>query len=102
MRPMRQASAQPAPVGRLADITETDVIQAELAGLEQGLLQLRLQQQEADATLRQANDSIQQQVGAIATLQRVLQTLQGRAEERQKAQGQMPDPIATLAAEPVE
>ena len=101
-RPMRQASTQPTPADRLADMTETDVIQAELAGLEQGLLQLRLQQQEADAALRQANDSIQQQIGAIATLQRVLQTLQGQAAERQKVQGQVPDPTATLAAEPVE
>ena len=84
MRPMRQASTQPAPAGRLADMTETDVVQAELAGLEQGLLQLRLQQQAADAALRQTNDSIQQQIGAIATLQRVLQTLQERLAERRR------------------
>ena len=81
-RPMRQPSTQTAPVGRQADMTETDVIQAELAGLKQGLLQLRLQQQEADAALRQVNDSIQQQIGAIATLQRVLQTLQERSVEQ--------------------
>ena len=93
-RPMRQASTQPTPADRLADMTETDVIQAELAGLEQGLLQLRLQQQEADAALRQANDSIQQQIGAIATLQRVLQTLQERSVEQRAT--------TTEAAAPVE
>ena len=45
---------------------------AELAGLEQGLLQLRLQQQEVDAQLRQINDSMQQQIGGIETLRRIL------------------------------
>lgn len=48
---------------------------AELAGLEQGMLQLRLQQQEVDAHLRQINDAIQQQAGGIAALQRVLARL---------------------------
>ena len=48
---------------------------AELAALEQGMLQLRLQQQEADAHLRQINDAIQQQAGGIAALQRVLARL---------------------------
>ena len=57
------------------------MIQSEIAGLEQGMLQLRLQQQEADATLRQINDAIQQQAGALATLQRVAARLQ-QAEEK--------------------
>ncbi len=52
------------------------MIQAEITGLEQGMLQLRLQQQEADAHLRQISDAMQQQAGALATLQRVAARLQ--------------------------
>ena len=76
-------STQPAaPAGtRLADMTELDVIQAELAGLEQGMLQLRLQQQEAAQALEQINNAIQQQAGAITAVQRLAQTMQQRATE---------------------
>lgn len=79
------ASTQPAPAGRLADMTETDVIEAEIASLEQGMLQLRLQQQEAAAQLQQIDNAIQQQAGAIAVMQRLAQTMQTRAAERQRA-----------------
>lgn len=79
-------STQPATVGTpLAAMTEMDVIQAELAGLEQGMLQLRLQQQEAAQALEQINNAIQQQAGAITAMQRLAQTMQQRAAERSKA-----------------
>lgn len=93
------SSTQPAPAGRLADMAEIDVIEAEIAGLEQGMLQLRLQQQEATARLEQIDNAIQQQIGAIAVLQRLAQTMQARAKEQHAAQL---DSTATLAAEPVE
>ena len=82
-------------------MNEIDVIQTEIASLEQGMLQLRLQQQEAAARLQQIDNAIQQQIGAISGAQRLAQTMQARAAERQKAV-QVPDPTATLAAEPVE
>ena len=86
MRQYVADSTQPAPAGTpLADMTEQDVIQAELAGLEQGMLQLRLQQQEAAQRLEQIDNAIQQQAGAIAAMQRLAQTLAQRAAERQKA-----------------
>ena len=65
-------------------MSAVDMIQAEIAGLEQGMLQLRLQQQEADAHLRQISDAMQQQAGALATLQRVAARLQ-QAEEKPAA-----------------
>ena len=80
-------------------MTELDVIQAELAGLEQGMLQLRLQQQEAAQALEQINNAIQQQAGAITAMQRLAQTMQQRAAERKKAAEAVPDPTATLAGE---
>ncbi len=96
-------STQPAPAGTpLADMTETDVIEAELASLEQGMLQLRLQQQEAQAALAEINGAVQQQAGAIAGAKRLLQTMQQRAAERKRAAEQVPDKAATLAAEAVE
>ena len=79
------ASTQPASAGRLGDMTEVDVIEAEIASLEQGMLQLRLQQQEAAAQLQQIDNAIQQQAGAIAVMQRLAQTMQARAKERQRA-----------------
>lgn len=97
LRPQRQPaqpSTQPAAPGRLADMTETDVIEAELAGLEQGMLQLRLQQQEAAASLEQINNAIQQQAGAIAAMQRLAQTMQARAAERRRT-----DEVAVEAVE---
>ena len=75
-------STQPTPAGMLADMTEQDVIQAELAGLEQGMLQLRLQQQEAAQNLERINNAIQQQAGAIAAMQRLAQTMAQRTAER--------------------
>lgn len=78
------SSTQPAAPGRLVDMTEQDVIQAELAGLEQGMLQLRLQQQEAAQALEQINNAIQQQAGAITAMQRLAQTMQQRAAERRR------------------
>ena len=63
-------------------MTEQDVIQAELAGLEQGMLQLRLQQQEAAQNLERINNAIQQQAGAITAMQRLAQTMAQRAAER--------------------
>lgn len=65
-------------------MSAVDMIQAEIAGLEQGMLQLRLQQQEADAHLRQISDAMQQQAGALATLQRVAARLQ-QVEEKPAA-----------------
>ena len=65
-------------------MTETDVIEAEIASLEQGMLQLRLQQQEAAARLQQIDNAIQQQIGAISGAQRLAQTMQQRAAERQR------------------
>lgn len=82
-RPAPAASTQ-APAGRLADMTETDVIEAELAGLEQGMLQLRLQQQEAQQALAEINNAIQQQAGAITAMQRLAQTMQQQAAERRR------------------
>jgi hypothetical protein len=51
--------------------TPVDVVQVELAQLEQGLLQLRLQREEAEARLEQIEDAIQQQAGAIALARRL-------------------------------
>lgn len=62
-------------------MTPVDIVQAELAGLEQGMLQLRLQQQEAAQRLEQIDNAIQQQAGAIAAMQRLAQTLAQRATE---------------------
>lgn len=83
---------------RLADMTETDVIQAEIAGLEQGMLQLRLQQQEAAARLQQIDNAIQQQVGAIAAMQRLAQTMQARAAERKQTLQPVEDAAPVAAA----
>ena len=82
MRQYAAESTQPTPAGMLADMTEQDVIQAELAGLEQGMLQLRLQQQEAAQNLERINNAIQQQAGAIAAMQRLAQTMAQRTAER--------------------
>ena len=96
-------STQPAPAGTpLGDLSEIDVVEAELASLEQGMLQLRLQQQEAQAALTEINGAVQQQAGAIAGAKRILQSMQQRAAERKRAAQQVPDPTATLAAEAVE
>lgn len=93
-------STQPAPAGvPLGDLSEIDVIQAELASLEQGMLQLRLQQQEAQAALAEINGAVQQQAGAIAGAKRILQAMEQRAVERRKMTEQVPDPAATRAAE---
>lgn len=93
-RPMRQTpgvSGQPAAIQEVA-ATEIDVILAEIDGLQQGLLGLRLQQQEADANLRQINDRIQQQIGGIAVAQRLLQSLQGMQEGRDEPPVPVPAP----------
>jgi chromosome segregation ATPase len=84
-RPVATAAPVPAQDTRLGDMTEVDVIEAEIASLEQGMLQLRLQQQEAAARLQQIDNAIQQQIGAISGAQRLAQTMQQRAAERQRA-----------------
>ena len=94
------ATTQPAPAGRLGDMTEVDVIQAEIASLEQGMLQLRLQQQEAAAQLQQIDNAIQQQIGAISGAQRLAQTMQQRAAERQRTA--TPPPVEEGVPTPVE
>ena len=85
MRPTRQQQAAPGQpaVASEAAATEIDILLAEIDGLEQGMLGLRLQQQEADAKLRQINELIQQQAGGLATAQRLLRTFQGLAGNRQ-------------------
>ncbi len=91
---------QPAPAGTpLANMTEVDVIQAELAGLEQGMLQLRLQQQEAAQALTEINNAIQQQAGAITAMQRLAQTMQQRAVE-QKREAEIPTDVIEALTEP--
>lgn len=67
-------------------MNNADMIKAELAGLEQGMLQLRLQQQEATARLEQIDNAIQQQIGAIAVLQRLAQTMQAQAEDQARVE----------------
>lgn len=64
-------STQPAP-------TRMDAIQTVLVQLEDGLRQLRLQQQDAQAQLTQANDAVQRQVGAIGAMQMLLQQMQAQ------------------------
>ena len=84
MRPTRQQQAAPGQpaVASEAAATEIDILLAEIDGLEQGMLGLRLQQQEADAELRRINEMIQQQAGGIATAQRLLRTFQGMENRR--------------------
>jgi len=64
-------STQPAP-------TRMDAIQTVIVQLEDGLRQLRLQQQDAQAQLTQANDAVQRQVGAIGAMQMLLQQMQAQ------------------------
>ena len=53
--------------------------------LEQGLAELRLQQQDAAAQLQQINNYIQQQIGAISGAQRLAQAMQARSAARKHA-----------------
>jgi len=55
-----------------------DAIQTVIVQLEDGLRQLRLQQQDAQAQLTQANDAVQRQVGAIGAMQMLLQQMQAQ------------------------
>lgn len=62
-------------------MTPQDMVQYELAQLQQGMLQLRLQREEAATRLEQIEDAIQQQAGAIAAMQRLAERLNTPADE---------------------